>query len=453
MKTLSQFTSSPICCPSRASLLTGLYAHNTKTFNNSKTGGCYSGQWVESHEKATFPALLQEAGFGTFYAGKYLNQYESKDVPVGYDDFNGLHGNSRYYNYTLNENGETVAYGDAPEDYLTNVIKAKALQFIQRQSTSKPWFAMLSVPAAHAPFTPEDKYQDFYQNETIPRGLNFNVGAKPFKKHWLMTMEPEELPDEVIETIDGFYHSRLETLLSVDDMVEDIVLQLGQQKMLENTFIVFTSDNGYHLGQWAMPFDKRLPYDTDIRVPLVVRGPNVPMDAVVNSPVMLVDLAPTILNLAKVPIDIEQFDGQPFDHFLTSSYKGGIEERKMLIEYWGEGGAETYNPDCPYRKSQRLSGCSLEASCKCQDSWNNTYACVRHLGPEDNFIFCTFKDLESYQEAYDLETDCHQLHNIGFDILPSVQAQYQVMIENLKECRGATCRTKPMAANIKVNVL
>lgn len=397
--------------------------------------------------------MLQEAGFETFYAGKYLNQYESKKVPVGYDDFHGLHGNSRYYNYTLNENGQTVAYGDAPEDYLTNVIKAKALQFIQKQSTAKPWFAMLSVPAAHAPFTPEDKYQDFYQNETIPRGLNFNVGAKPFKKHWLMTMEPEELPDEVLETIDGYYHSRLETLMSVDDLVEDLVLQLGQQKMLDNTFIIFTSDNGYHLGQWAMPFDKRLPYDTDIRVPMVVRGPNVAVNSVVNSPVMLVDLAPTILNLAKVPSDIEQFDGQPFDHFLTPSYAGGIEERKMLIEYWGEGSTETFSPDCPYRKSQRLSGCTLEASCKCQDSWNNTYACVRHLGPDDNFIFCTFSDRESYQEAYDLETDCNQLHNIGFDILPSVQAQYQVMVANLKECKGATCRTKPMADKIAVNVV
>lgn len=129
------------------------------------------------------------------------------------------------------------------------------------------------------------------------------MGSKPFKKHWLMTMEPETLPKSVIETIDMFYHMRLETLMSVDDLVEEVVLQLNKQKLIDDTFIVFTSDNGYHLGQWAMPFDKRLPYETDIKVPMIVRGPNVPVETFINSPVMLIDLAPTILNWAKVSID------------------------------------------------------------------------------------------------------------------------------------------------------
>lgn len=440
-----QFTSSPICCPSRASILTGLYAHNTQTFNNSEDGGCYSTQWIENHEPLTFPARLRDAGYATFFAGKYLNQYYSKKVPLGYDHFYGLHGNSKYYNYTLNEDGKLVKYRDTSDEYLTSVVKNRALEFIQRQTSEKPFFAMLSVPAAHAPFTAEDKYKDYFQNVSVPRTENFNVGAKPFKKHWLMTMEPRELPEAVIERIDGFYQRRLETLLSVDDLVEEVVLQLNKQSLIDKTYIVFTSDNGYHLGQWAMPFDKRLPYETDIQVPLIVRGPNVAFKSVVNSPVMLLDLAPTILNWAKVPVDSADFDGLPFDHLLSglvhpSSPKEKFQERQMLIEYWGEGNVATYSPECPYKKNQRLSNCLADSACKCQDSWNNTYGCVRHLADDVNFLFCTFDDHESYQEAYDLNDDYYQLDNIGYDILPSVQAKYLILIDNLKSCKGANCR-------------
>lgn len=433
-----QFTSSPICCPSRASILTGRYAHNTQTFNNSKAGGCYSNEWVEKHEPTSFPARLKQAGYETFFAGKYLNEYYSEQVPVGFDSFFGLHGNSKYYNYTLNENGKLVKYGEAADEYLTTVVKVKGLEFIKQQSSAKPFFAMFSVPSAHAPFTPEEKFKDFYKNATIPRTKNFNVGAKPFKKHWLMTMEPETLSEKVIDTIDNFYHRRLETLLSVDDLVEEIVQQLSNQKILDETYIVFTSDNGYHLGQFAMPFDKRLPYETDIRVPLIVRGPNVPANVTLASPVLLIDLAPTILNWAKAPTNDEDFDGQSFDSFLIQEEKGVA--RQMLIEYWGEGNSDTYSSECHYRKSQRLSGCTLQAECKCQDSWNNTYSCVREITEGSNFIFCMFRDREEFQEAYDLESDEQQLENIGFDILPSMQAHYQIMIENLQNCAGTSCR-------------
>lgn len=371
-----------------------------------------------------------------------MNQYESKQVPVGYDQFFGLHGNSKYYNYTLNENGIINHYNDSLDDYLPNVIKDYALDFIMNQTAEKPFFAMLSVPSAHAPFTPENKYEDTLSNATAPRTKNFNVGAKPFKKHWLMTMEPSEMPTNVINNIDEYYHRRLETLLTVDDIVEEVVLQLNKQKLIDDTYIVFTSDNGYHLGQWAMPFDKRLPYETDIRVPLIVRGPNVPHKVVIDSPVLLIDLAPTILNWAKVHVNYDEFDGKPFDYLLTSSTPEKIEPRQMLIEYWGEGNHDTVNPDCPYKKSQRLSGCTLEAGCKCEDSWNNTYACVRHIETDINFIFCTFYDREfSYQEAYDLDNDFYQLDNVGFEILPSVQAKYQIIVENLRSCKASSCRT------------
>jgi N-acetylglucosamine-6-sulfatase len=358
-----------------------------------------------------------------------LNEYYSEKVPIGYDSFFGLHGNSRYFNYTLNENGKIVKYKDSSDDYLPNVIKKNALDFIQKQSAEKPFFAMLSLPSCHAPFTPEEKYKDFFHNVSAPRTRNFNVGAKPFKKHWLMTMEPRKLPEDVVETIDDTYRKRLQTLLTVDDIVEEVVLQLNKQQLIDDTYIVFTSDHGYHLGQWAMAWDKRLPYETDIRVPLIVRGPSIPIKSVEPSPVMLIDLAPTILNWAKIPVDMKELDGKPFDYLLKNN-ADKIEERKMLIEYWGEGNVDTWNHECPYNKHQRLSLCSPDMACKCQDSWNNTYACVRHLAEDVNFLFCMFEDHEKYQEGYDLDSDFYQEENVGFDILPSQQAKYQIMVRN-----------------------
>ena len=427
VRLIFQFASSPVCCPSRSSILTGLYAHNTQTFNNSQEGGCYSEGWINKHERNTFPAKLKRAGYKTFYAGKYLNGYESDQIPNGYDDFHGLHGNSKYFNYTLNENGKIVEYKDSPEEYLPNVIKKRCLDFVQAQSSGKPFFAMLSLPSCHSPFTPEEKYENYFLNVSAPRTKNFNSGAKPFKKHWLMTMEPRELPTNVIETIDDIYRKRLQTLQTVDDIVEELVLQLNKQKLIDDTYIVFTSDHGYHLGQWAMAWDKRLPYETDIRLPLIVRGPNVPVKSVETSPVLLIDLAPTILNWAKIPMDNNDYDGKPFDHLLRKNSEK-IEERQMLIEYWGEGNVNTWNHDCPYNKHQRLSQCSPDMACKCEDSYNNTYACVRHLAEDVDFLFCMFQDHEHYQEAYYLDTDFYQMENVGFDILPSQQAKYQIMV-------------------------
>lgn len=427
--------------------MTGSYAHNTGTFNNSREGGCYSENWIKNHEHNSFPNKLHAAGYETFYAGKYLNEFKTNQIPPGYDQFYGLLGNSRYFNYTLNENGKLSAYGDAEEDYLTNVIRKKSIKFIERQSKSKPFFAMISLPSCHAPFTPEEKYKENFKNVQAPRTKNFNIGAEPYKKHWLMTMEPRTLPEDVVEKIDDIYRRRLQTLLTVDDLVEDVVLQLNKQKLIDETFIIFTSDNGYHLGQWSMAWDKRLPYETDIGVPLIVRGPKVPPALTIDSPVLLVDIAPTILNWAKISFDYNDFDGKPFDHMLTYARvdHSVIEERQMLIEYWGEGNAETFNENCPYKKSQRLAQCDPDAACKCEDSWNNTYACVRHMGPETNMIFCMFKDREHFQEAYDLNADFHQLDNIGFDLLPSIQAKYQIIVEDLQTCKGDSCRVvKPI---------
>lgn len=206
-----------------------------------------------------------------------MNQYYSKKVPKGWNKFYGLHGNSKYYNYTLNENGVLKEYAD---QYLTSVIKEHALEFITSQKPKKPFFAMISVPAAHAPFTPEPQYEDYFPNITALRTKNFNVAPQvngmPFamwlcrymnlmlhsinfsEKHWLMTMPPKMLSQTALDYLDDIYRMRWQTLLSVDDLVQDLVLQLSKMQLVDNTYIIFTSDNGYHMGKYYFTLRSRI---------------------------------------------------------------------------------------------------------------------------------------------------------------------------------------------------
>lgn len=433
------FASSPICCPSRSSILTGLYPHNHATRNNSRSGGCYGDFWKNKIETKALPVLLNSNGYETFYAGKYLNKYKSTKVPPGWNQWFGLYGNSKYYNYTLNENGVPKEYND---EYLTDVIRIKSLNFLKTRDPSKPFFAMISPPAPHAPFTPAPRHESAFPTVNALRTPNFNIPSGPLDKHWLIRMPPSQLPPKVLDELDMIFRLRWKSLLAVDEMIEDIIKKVEELKIDEETYIIFTSDNGYHIGQFAQAYDKRQPYETDIRVPFMIRGPNIQPKTMIDYPIALIDLAPTILEFAGIPIP-SSIDGESFAQYL----KGNVEvypnpekfERQLLIEYWGEGSTKTYNPDCPWRKSDKLTQCSLASACQCQDSWNNTYGCIRHLADDINFIYCEFKDNENFVEAYDLSVDPYQIDNIGFDMLPSSRAQYSLALANFKTCIGENC--------------
>ncbi|XP_058833456.1 N-acetylglucosamine-6-sulfatase-like [Topomyia yanbarensis] len=427
------FTSSPICCPSRSSILSGQYAHNTKTFNNSESGGCYGAHWREKMEPVTFSVLLQKNGYQTFYAGKYLNEYHSENIPPGWNEWFGLHGNSKYFNYTLNENGKTVFYSD---EYLTDLLKARALHFITNVTKKSPFFAMVAPPAPHAPYTAAIRHHELFPEVKALRTKNFNIPCGPLEKHWLLTMPPSPLPDEVLEEIDIIYRKRWQSLMAVDEMVAAIVELLDNENIIDNTYFVYTSDNGYHMGQFSQPYDKRQPYETDIKVPFLVRGPGISHKSLVTSPIALIDIAPTVLEWAGIKAP-SQMDGVSFNPTLTQTE---FKERQILIEYWGEGTVKTYNPECPWQKKDKLFLCTTDIACHCQDSWNNTFSCIRHLAKDLNMAYCQFKDTENFIEAYDLTNDFSQIENIAYDMLPSIRAKYSLALSNLTECVGETCR-------------
>ncbi|XP_029300100.1 glucosamine (N-acetyl)-6-sulfatase (Sanfilippo disease IIID), b [Cottoperca gobio] len=436
---VNAFTVTPLCCPSRSSILTGQYPHNHEVRNNSLSGNCSSSLWQKGPESTAFPLYLSKQKYQTFFAGKYLNQY-GKDVggvghvPPGWDQWHALVGNSQYYNYTISVNGKEEKHGDSYEkDYFTDLITNRSLHFLDDRSPQHPFFLMLSPPAPHSPWTAAPQYQKEFNDVKAPRDGSFDKPGKD--KHWLLRQPVNPMPESSLTFLDSVYKKRWQTLLSVDDMVELLVKKLESIKELDNTYIFYTSDNGYHAGQFSLPIDKRQLYEFDIRVPLMVRGPGIKPNQTLQAPVLNIDLAPTILDVSGVNLSSVNLDGQSFLSQMAPSLRNGTARPFFLVEYTGEGHLKT-DPACP-KLGPGLSQCFPD--CVCEDAFNNTYACVRTLDKEHNLQYCEFADSESFVEVYNLTSDPHQLENIVKKVDPTVlQAMNQRLIK-LQSCQGDSC--------------
>lgn len=438
---VNSFTVTPLCCPSRSSILTGRYPHNHEVRNNSLNGNCSSLQWQKGPEAEAFPTYLNKLKYQTFFSGKYLNQYGSKaagsvgHIPPGWDQWHALVGNSQYYNYTLSVNGKEEKHSDSYEDdYLTDLILNRSLHFLDDRSPQHPFFLMLSPPACHSPWTAAPQYQKEFKDVQAPRDGSFNKPGKD--KHWLLRQPPNPMPNSSITFLDNAYRKRWQTLLSVDDMVEKLVKKLDSIKELNNTYIFYTSDNGYHTGQFSLPIDKRQLYEFDIRIPLMVRGPGIKAKQMLQAPVLNIDLAPTILDIAGVNLSSVNVDGQSFLAQMAPSLRNGTARPYFLVEYTGEG-QPTSDPTCP-KLGPGVSQCFPD--CVCEDAYNNTYACVRTLDSKMNMQYCEFADSESFVEVYNLTSDPHQLENIVKKVDPSILQIMNQRLIKLQSCVSDSCR-------------
>ncbi|XP_077352948.1 glucosamine (N-acetyl)-6-sulfatase (Sanfilippo disease IIID), b isoform X2 [Festucalex cinctus] len=438
---VNSFTVTPLCCPSRCSILTGRYPHNHLVRNNSLAGNCSSAGWRSAGESSAFPVLLSKAGYQTFFAGKYLNQYGKKEaggvghVPPGWDQWHALVANSRYYNYTLSRNGAEEKHGDDyADDYLTDLIARRGLDFLDQRDPRRPFFLMLAPPAPHWPWTPAPQYRRRFADVSAPRDGSFDKAAKD--KHWLLRQPANPMPDSSLRFLDDVYRRRWQTLLSVDDLVEALVRKLDEMKELNRTFVFFTSDNGYHTGQFSLPIDKRQLYEFDIRTPLLVRGPAVHVNVTLKAPVLNIDLAPTILDIAGINDSSANMDGQSFLPLMAPSLRNGSPRPFFLVEHTGEG-LSAGDPTCP-AVGPGLAQCFPD--CVCEDSFNNTYACVRTLDGRHDMQYCEFADSESFVEVYDLRSDPHQLENIVKKVDPAVLQVMNQRLIQLQSCQGAGCR-------------
>lgn len=437
------FVASPLCCPSRASILSGKYPHNHHVINNTLDGNCSSKAWQKSEEPHTFPALLKaSAGYQTFFAGKYLNQYGHSEaggvehVPPGWSYWVGLDKNSKYYNYTLSVNGKAQKHGaDYSKDYLTDLLANMSLDFLQYKTSYQPFFMMVSTPAPHSPWTAAPQYQNSFKNTKAPRNPNFNVHGKD--KHWLIRQAKTPMSNSSIQFLDDAFRGRWQTLLSVDDLVEKIVKRLEVRGELNNTYIFFTSDNGYHTGQFSLPVDKRQLYEFDIRVPLMVRGPNIKPNQTSQMLVANVDLGPTILDIAGYNVNQTQMDGMSFLPIMEGKMNSTSWRTDILVEYEGEGRNKS-DPTCPLL-GPGVSECFPD--CVCEDSYNNTYACVRTIAPSSNLQYCEFDDNEVFVEVYNVTADPYQLTNIAKTIDKEVLEKMNHRLMMLQSCSGQSCRT------------
>ena len=341
----NSYTSYPLCCPSRATFLTGQYAHNhgVRTSDSPQAYNSLNGS-------STLAVWLRRSGYRTAMVGKYLNGYgvndsalepvtDAKEIPPGWAEWYALTAGSdqRRYQYKLNENGDVRFYGNGPKNYVTDVLASHAVDYVKRRAPRpKPFFLWFNPTAPHGEAgnlfgasrnpTPAPRHIGVYGDAIYPRTPNFDEDDVSDKPQFVQD-KAKLTADEILD-VDRRYRGRMESLLAVDDAVKRIVGRLRKAGDLRKTYIVFTSDNGLQLGSHRLLF-KAFLYEESTRVPLVIRGPRFPAGAVRQQPVSNVDLAPTIVELTKARAGLTM-DGRSLLPFAADASLGA--GRELLFE-------------------------------------------------------------------------------------------------------------------------
>jgi arylsulfatase A-like enzyme len=441
----NHFVSISLCCPSRATILRGQYGHNTQIMTNNPPDGGFETVLTLGLERSTVATWLQDAGYRTVLLGKYLNGYPLRSnqryVPPGWDEwYSATRGGYGNFDYTLNENGRLVDYGEQPGDYLTDVLARKGSDFIQRAAADRtPFFMYMATFAPHGPATPAPRHKDAFPDATAPRTPSFNeadVSDKPtwVRRHPLLT-------DAEIAEIDTLYRKRLQSLLAVDEMIAALVETLRATGQLENTYLFFTSDNGFHLGQHRLNSGKQTAYEEDIHVPLIVRGPGVPAGRTVDQIVGNVDFAPTWAELggAATPMDV---DGRSLVPLFNSGPPSSTDWRQAYLIEHGmpeDDGSFSTGSSLRSRRFDAPAG-ALEPP----DPMDRAPAqaagripVFQALRTKDH-LYVEYDTRE--RELYDLRQDPYQLQNQSGTAPASLVQSLQSQLDALRGCAGAKCR-------------
>jgi len=450
------YASVPVCCPSRSSLYSSRYQHNNFVKGNAIPTNCSSAEWQSGPEKTSFPVYLQAAGYATSFAGKYLNLYGDPKVggvahiPPGWTNWNGLVGNSVYYNYTISANGVRETHKDQYSvDYLPDLVLNKTLAFLDSNAASgKPFFVTLSTPSCHGPQEAAPQYQGLFPDVKAPRTPRFNATVE--NVHWLQSVKAiYPFDDNSAAFSDLVFRRRLQTLQSVDDMIEALVEKVSSLGQLNNTYFVYTADNGYHVGDFGFIYDKRQPWETDVHLPLLMAGPGIPPGTTTDAMVSMADLGATFLDIANAPIP-SFYDGVSL--LPAAQGTGAPWPRQIaLVEYhgesWGPSGKDgacsltDYDPslacapDGIYRTPPFFSGHPL---CVCQDTANQTYNCLRVKNASADFRYCEFVGTQPV-EYFDYLQDPYELVNAVSSLSSDILAALSARLAQVIGCQGAQC--------------
>ncbi|MFG3442290.1 sulfatase [Nonomuraea sp. NPDC047897] len=405
------FVTNSWCCPSRASILRSQYVHSHRVLTNTAPEGGFDRFFATGLERSTLGLWMQQAGYRTGLMGKYLNHYPGASaapeyVPPGWNDW-AVPVRRLYheYGYRLNENGDLVDYGWAEEDYLSDVLARKAADFIT--TSTEPFFLYLAPVGPHNPANPAIRHMDEFVLDEAPRPPSFNQPDVSGEPAWLRETPP--LTDGQIARIDERYRSRMRSMLGVDDLVGTVVDTLARSGKLDDTYVVFTSDNGFHLGTHRLKQGKTTPFEESIKVPFVVRGPGVRPGSVVGDLASTVDIAPTFTELG---------GGQaaPFAEGrslvpLLRGQRPAQWRRNVLVEFArpADQASAAQTPVPPYHALRTA-----------------THTYVKYSTGE--------------MQLYDLTNDPYQLHNLIRIADPALLRDLDARLRAMVACSGATCR-------------
>lgn len=465
----------PLCCPSRVSLLTGRYAHNHNVRGNVPPNGGFTGFKGRQAYNSNLAPWLQAAGYRTIHIGKFLNGYgdepfdEGKDVPPGWTAWHSVlkaDTNHYFYGYTLNDNGvldgpfgdsgswDTREYGERddfgcptaplngkPCFYETDVFNRIAYEELTATSPEQPFYLQLDYTAPHGDFRrpagpePATRHYNTFAGAPYPhsRAQGFNEGSVNDKPRFIR--EAPYLSFNDIHTYRVYYQKALESLRSVDEGVKLVVDTLGGLSRLRNTYIVFTSDNGFFYGEHRLTGGKFLAYEPATHLPLLIRGPGIKPGTSTGELAANIDLAPTILELAGATAD-KSIDGRSLVPYMKDP---ALRSRRPIlfesfvetadVEANGEPTAQRTVPEVK-RRSTRKGGASASIVAPPKD-----YEGIR-LGP---YKYIEWPDGE--KELYDITKDPYELNNVvRVRNLSPIRAFLHAQLIRLEACVGRTCQ-------------
>ena len=412
------FVTDSLCCPSRASILSGRFPHDTHVFDNSPPEGGYGVFHERGEERSTFATALQHVGYETALMGKYLNGYQPAAteggarpyVPPGWSEWDVAGNGYPEYGYRMNSNGQVRSYGYETKDYLTNVLAGKGLAFIDRAAAQrKPFMLEIATFAPHAPFTPALRDAGAFPGLRAPRNPAFGV-VGTHEPEWLSHFAP--LLPRQIRTLDRQFRRRAQAVQAVDRMIARIEAELAAKGLARNTYIVFSSDNGLHMGEHRLLAGKLTAFDTDIRVPLIVTGPGVPAGRTVSEMAENVDLCPSFEQLAHARVP-----GTVDGHSLVALLHGrpvSNWRREILVEHHGRV-LKAGDPDLPTRGSGNPP----------------SYEAIR----TPRSLYVEYGNGE--REYYDLQRDPFELDNIAAQLSPARAGTLHRALVRIEACHGA----------------